>query len=95
MDVPLLIASGLTKRYGAQTLFEHLSLTLHRGEMLALLGESGSGKSTLLNGLAGLEPLDRGQVVLQGRDLLASPARRGCAASNSASCSRPSMCSLT
>ena len=29
---------GLTKRYGAHTLFEHLSLTLHRGEMLALLG---------------------------------------------------------
>ncbi|TXD87476.1 ATP-binding cassette domain-containing protein, partial [Mitsuaria sp. TWR114] len=71
MDVPLLTATGLTKRYGAQTLFEHLSLTLHRGEMLALLGESGSGKSTLLNGLAALEPLDRGQVVLQGRDLLA------------------------
>ncbi|WP_416763409.1 ABC transporter ATP-binding protein [Roseateles sp. So40a] len=71
MDVPLLTASGLTKRYGAHTLFEHLSLTLHRGEMLALLGESGSGKSTLLNGLAALEPLDRGQVVLEGRDLLA------------------------
>ena len=39
MDVPLLTATGLTKRYGAQTLFEHLSLTLQRGEMLALLGE--------------------------------------------------------
>lgn len=71
MDVPLLTATGLTKRYGTHTLFEHLSLTLHRGEMLALLGESGSGKSTLLNGLAALEPLDRGQVVLQGRDILA------------------------
>ncbi|WP_343629160.1 ABC transporter ATP-binding protein [Roseateles sp.] len=71
MDVPLLTATGLTKRYGSHTLFERLSLNLHRGEMLALLGESGSGKSTLLNGLAALEPLDRGQVVLQGRDILA------------------------
>ncbi len=70
MDVPLLTATGLTKRYGSQTLFEHLSLHLQHGEMLALLGESGSGKSTLLNGLAALEPLDRGQVLLQGRDLL-------------------------
>ncbi|MDR2113838.1 MAG: ATP-binding cassette domain-containing protein [Bifidobacteriaceae bacterium] len=44
--------------------FSGVSLTLHAGEMLALVGPSGSGKSTLLHCLAGLEPVTEGHVVL-------------------------------
>jgi len=44
---PLLTASNLTKRYGAHTVVDRVSLTLARGETLGIIGESGSGKSTV------------------------------------------------
>ncbi len=48
-----------------------ISLTIERGEFVALLGQSGSGKSTLLNLLAGLDRPTAGSVVVQGSDLAA------------------------
>ena len=68
---PLLSVQGLAKRYGEAWIFSNLSLTIDRGELVALLGESGVGKSTLLNCVAGLDTADAGSVTLAGRDVLA------------------------
>lgn len=48
--------------------FSGLSLTVGRGEYVAIVGASGVGKSTLLNVIAGLEPVDAGEVIVDGVD---------------------------
>ena len=58
-------------------LADALSLQVAAGETVALLGPSGAGKSTLLKIIAGLEPLDAGEVWFDGRDVTAlAPERR-------------------
>ena len=65
----LLSVEGLAKRFGPTTVFENVSFSLARGELVAVLGESGVGKSTLLNCVAGLERPDAGTVRLDGEAL--------------------------
>lgn len=52
---------------GGRSLFAGLSLSLAAGEYVAIMGESGVGKSTLLNLIAGLEPLDAGEIRIDGQ----------------------------
>ncbi|MDO7841835.1 ABC transporter ATP-binding protein [Sphingomonas immobilis] len=54
-------------RRGEFWALDDVSLQLHAGEAVAVLGSNGAGKSTLLKVLAGLLPLDRGRVVIRGR----------------------------
>ena len=72
---PLLRALSVTKIYrtGQQevTALDRLDITVRRGEMLAVMGPSGSGKTTLLNCLSGLDDIDGGRVLVEGRDLFA------------------------
>ncbi|MFI5209015.1 MAG: ATP-binding cassette domain-containing protein, partial [Gemmatimonadales bacterium] len=69
---------GLTRRFGEVVAVDALSLSLARGEILALLGPSGSGKTTTLRLLAGFEAPDLGRILVQGKDVtrLSPVARR-------------------
>jgi len=70
---PMLEVKGLRKCHGAHTVFEGVDLRVAPGEFVAIVGDSGVGKSTLLNGIAALEPMDGGEVWLDGLDWLALP----------------------
>ena len=61
--MPVLTADHISKRYGASEVLKDVSLALHRGEKVALVGVNGSGKSTLGRILAGLEEPDGGTVA--------------------------------
>ena len=62
--MPVVTASGLTKRIGARTLFSQLSIKLDRGDRMTLSGRNGSGKTTLLRVLAGEASADEGTISL-------------------------------
>ena len=57
---------NLHKSYGAQPVIRGIDLTITKGEVLCLIGASGSGKSTLLQCINGLEPIDSGQILVDG-----------------------------
>lgn len=63
---PLLRATGLGKRFPGVIALEDVSLTLQRGEVVAVIGENGAGKSTLMKILAGVQAPDSGSLLLDG-----------------------------
>ena len=73
---PLVRFDGVSKRFGAATAVERVSLDIFSKEFFALLGPSGCGKTTLLRLLAGLEMPDEGRILLDGADLAAVPPYR-------------------
>ena len=68
---PLLEVRNLTFGYerGRQTLRD-VSLTIHKGEMVSIVGKNGAGKSTFSKLVCGFEIPDQGEILFQGRDLL-------------------------
>jgi ABC-type polar amino acid transport system ATPase subunit len=73
----VLEAIDVHRRYGANEVLRGVSFGIRRGEVKAILGPSGSGKSTLLRCLALLEPLDGGEIRLDGQRVGTREARRG------------------
>ncbi|MBK5927661.1 ABC transporter ATP-binding protein [Rhodobaculum claviforme] len=67
---------GLTKRFGAMTAVDDVSLDIPEGRFVCLLGPSGCGKTTLLRLIAGLEAPSSGAVLVAGRDQTDTPAHK-------------------
>ena len=64
---PLLEIRRAVKSFGAVRAVRGVSLSLHEGEVLALLGDNGAGKSTLTKCIAGIHSLDAGKILFQGQ----------------------------
>ena len=62
----ILEIKSLDKRFGSRVLFQGFDLEVRAGERFFILGPSGCGKTTLLRMIAGLEPVDRGTIFVQG-----------------------------
>jgi osmoprotectant transport system ATP-binding protein len=69
-EAPTLYADHVTKRYGAVTALDGVSIRVLQGECVALIGESGSGKTTLLRCFNRLVIPDTGRVFVDGKDVL-------------------------
>jgi phospholipid/cholesterol/gamma-HCH transport system ATP-binding protein len=67
--VPVVAVEKLEKTFGSLRVLDGLSLSVNRGETLAVLGRSGTGKSVLLRIIIGLETPDSGSVRIQGQDI--------------------------
>ena len=63
---PILELRGVTKAFPGVLANDHIDLALHKGEILALLGENGAGKSTLMNILYGFYTPDNGEIYVHG-----------------------------
>ncbi len=69
MEEIILELRNIEKRFGDTGVLNGVSVSIRRGEFLTLLGPSGCGKTTMLRIIAGLERPDRGEVILNGKDV--------------------------
>jgi D-xylose transport system ATP-binding protein len=64
---PLLELRGITKSFGSVQALTDVDLEVRQGEVMALVGDNGAGKSTLIKCVAGIHPMDSGQIFFEGK----------------------------
>jgi len=74
--VSFLQVKNVIKRFGTQYALNDVSVTVEKGELVCILGPSGCGKTTLLRIIAGLEKLDSGHVIIDGKNATYLPASK-------------------
>ena len=70
MKQPILEIKHLKKSYGQNEVLKDISLTIHKGEVISIIGSSGSGKSTFLRSINLLETPTDGEILYQGSNVL-------------------------
>lgn len=73
--LPVLRVEGVTKRFGGIIALEDVSLEIHVGQVVGLVGDNGAGKSTLIKTISGVHPPTEGKLYVEGRAVsFSSPA---------------------
>ena len=73
---PLLQLEGLSKAFGGLRVIDDLDLVVNEHEIVSVIGPNGAGKTTLFNLITGMYRPDAGKILLDGQDLVGSPAHR-------------------
>jgi D-xylose transport system ATP-binding protein len=68
-DVPTLELRGVSKSFGSVQALTEVNLSVHAGEVMALVGDNGAGKSTLIKCVAGIHPADGGEIYFDGQQV--------------------------
>src|SRR6516225_3091653 len=68
-DQPLIRMRDVYKSFGAHMVLCGISLDVTKGQVICIIGPSGSGKSTLLRCINALVPIDRGSILVEGREV--------------------------
>ena len=75
-EEPILVATGITKKFGGLAAVDGVDLTIRRGEILGVIGPNGAGKTTFVNCMTGLDKPTAGAILFNDRDITKTPSFR-------------------
>ncbi len=76
MAEPVLELKNVNKKFEDQVIFENFNLSVNEGEAVVIVGPSGCGKSTLLRCMNGLEEIQSGEILVDGKNASAGSSQK-------------------